>query len=116
MTEHDEQTAVMDWYRSVGCHRWPELWITSNPNAAKMSYGAAAYMRAEGRTAGMPDLSVHVQRGGYGALHIEMKYGKGRLSDVQKAAIKRLIDNGYRVAVCYSSTEAIRVITDYMAQ
>jgi hypothetical protein len=116
MSEHDEQTAVMDWYRSVGCHRWPELYMYATPNAGRMSFGAASYMRSEGRTAGIPDLFIAVQRGGYGGLYVEMKHGKGKLSDAQRIAIQRLIANGYRVSVCYSAADAIRVITDYMAQ
>ena len=114
MTEHDEQTAVMEWYRSVGCRRWPDLFLYAAANAARMSYGAAAYMRSEGRTAGIPDLFAAVQRGGHGGLYIEMKHGKGKLSDAQLATIQRLRANGYRVEVCYSAAEAIRVITEYI--
>jgi len=116
MSEHDEQVAVIQWASWIAAKRWPLAVIYGNANAAKMSIGAAMYMRAEGRTSGVPDITVATPRCGYGALYIEMKHGKGKLSQSQKEMIARLTAADNKCVVCYSAKEAIAEIEKYLSE
>jgi hypothetical protein len=114
MTEHTSQTMLFNWAAwQSGKH--PELKLMySIPNAGKRSLGAAAYMRSEGLKSGVPDVCLPVPRGGYGALYIEMKTIKGKVSDKQADWILSLSAAGNCVRVCRSYEEAIEVITEYL--
>lgn len=69
---------------------------------------------AEGLRSGVPDLCLPVPRHGYGALYIEMKFGKGRLSNAQRIYKQQLEDAGNKVAVCYTADAAVEVLRHYL--
>lgn len=116
--EHDEQVALFVWAAEHEAEH-PELhWLFAVPNfAGRLGNTTArhgAYLKAEGRKPGVPDLWLPVARKGYHGLVIEMKVEPNRPSDVQNAWLVWLEGAGYSVHVCYSAEEAQVVILDYL--
>ena len=115
MSEHDEQTAVIDWCKCQE-RQHPELaLIFAVPNVGTGSAVRGAKMKAEGLKAGVPDLCMPVARGQYHGLFIEMKFGKNIPTDSQQWWLTQLTEQGYFVIVCWSADEAIAVIENYLA-
>ena len=114
MSEHAEQVALIKWAQLMA-RQYPELdCIYANPNAGKRSIGAARYMIAEGMRAGVPDICLPVPRNGYGALYIELKYGKGKASEKQLEWIDRLNRHGNLAVVCTGWDAARLQILSYL--
>ena len=109
-SEHQIQKAVFQWLRTVH----PRVIAYAIPNAARRSAAQAAYLKAEGLRAGMPDIVVAAPRGGYHALYIELKTKKGRLSEAQHETLLALAELDYACAVARGVDEAIDLITKYL--
>lgn len=106
-SEEAEQAAVIDY---CAIKNIPVVHI---PNEGKRSPSYGAKLKRMGLKKGFPDLFFPIPRGGYHGLFIEMKYGKGKLSDDQKEWLQSLSDSGYACYVCYGADEAIRIIKNY---
>lgn len=83
------------------------------PNGGHRNKITAAILKREGTIAGCPDIFLAVPRYNFGGLWIEMKAEKGKLSTAQKEMIKEL-EQGYKVAVCYSFDDFTRTVNEYM--
>ena len=111
-SEHDLQTACVNWFRM----QYPQHIIYAIPNGGQRNTIVAAKLKAEGVTAGIPDLHIPIARHGSQSLYIEMKNGKqGRLSEHQKHTIQILQDAGHRVAVCRDMQEFINEVKNYLS-
>lgn len=114
MTEHTAQSMVFSW-AMWNSKKYPELKLLfAIPNAGKRSIGAAAYMRSEGLKSGVPDVCLPVPRGEYGALYIEMKTIKGKVSPNQAAWVADLQAAGNKVEVCRTYEDAVKALSDYL--
>lgn len=118
--EHDGQVALFAWAAEMEAQH-PELrWLFAVPNFAgrlgKATARHGAYLNAEGRKPGIPDVWLPVARRGFHGLVIEMKVAPNRPSDVQFAWLVWLEGAGYAVHVCYSATDAQSVILDYLTE
>jgi hypothetical protein len=103
--------------RMVGFHekRYPELALLQASAAGEVRDDrTGAKLKAMGLRPGFTDLVLHVPRGIYHALHIEMKSTKGHVSDEQKRVHALLERYGNKVAVCRSAGEAWTVLVDYI--
>lgn len=101
-TEHEEQREVVRWFRQ----QWPDVRIFAIPNGGARSPTTAVRLKAEGVSAGVPDLFVP----GW-ALWIEMKRTKGgRVGPDQKDWMDYLYSIGHRVIVCHGAEDAKRQI------
>ena len=115
MSEHQQQVTVMQW-AALMVNKYPFIdLLHAIPNGGARHIAVAKKLKAEGVKAGVPDLCLPVARGGYHGLYIEMKDKTGKVSNSQAWWIERLRQNKYRVEVCYSATEAIKVLEDYYA-
>jgi len=119
MSEHDQQKAVVEYCDRILIHKQREkvnghFPIFATPSAGKRSHQLAAYMKAEGLRAGVPDLFIPVARGGFHGLWIEMKTVVGKISPSQIEWIQYLTDAGYMAKVCRSASEAIDCIEKYL--
>lgn len=113
-SEHEQQVTVIAWAR-LKEYEHPELALLhAIPNAGKRSIRLAAWMKAEGLKAGVPDLCLPVARGNYHGLYIEMKWGDNTPSDEQEWWLSALGEQGYLATVCWSAGEAIETIEQYL--
>jgi len=97
-SEHTEQVNFVRWFRL----QYRDVLIFAIPNGEQRNKITGAKLKAEGVTAGVPDLFIPAWK-----LFIEMKRSKGgSLSAVQKERIKELEEAGYRVFVCKGFDDA----------
>lgn len=116
ISESQIQRAVIRWWgfahRGLGVASESRLF--SIPNGGKRSIITASIMKAEGARKGAVDFMLLVPRGGYHGLLLEMKRPGGQLTPEQKQFLKDHLDDGYGTAVCFTSEQAINVITFYL--
>ena len=106
-TEHEEQRDLVRWFR----RKYGPVRIFAIPNGGYRSMTAAAKFKAEGVSAGIPDLFVPAWR-----LWIEMKRQKGgRVSPEQADWIAYLEGVGFTCFVCPGSENAQAQIEAFAA-
>lgn len=103
-TEHVEQREFVQWVQ-----QWTPYLVLAIPNGGKRGKAEAMRLKAEGVTAGVPDLQIP-----FFNLWIEMKAGGGSLSPVQREMHERLRGQGQTVVTCFSTDEAINVVAARM--
>jgi VRR-NUC domain len=116
LSEHQEQSLVIDW-----CHghlvldpRLKLIFAIPNGLWAK-NKSVAAKAVAEGLKKGVPDLLLPIASQGFYGLFIEMKKStNSSTSAAQKQWHKDLRKQGYRCEVCKGREQAIAVIVDYL--
>lgn len=125
MSEHSEQSAVIDWARKLE-NLYPELgMLFAVPNGAKLPYvkdpksgrrysPEAFKLRAEGLRKGVPDLCLPVARQGFCGMFVEMKVGDNKPSPEQVAYLDALAGHNYYAAVCWGADDAISSIAEYL--
>ena len=114
MTESAEQIALFKW-ASLSIKTYPELALLYHiPNGGLRNVVVAVRLKKEGVKKGVPDLCLPVARAGFHGLYIEMKAGKGRLSDEQEKWLKDLSEQGYCTHVAYGWIEAKRILEVYL--
>jgi hypothetical protein len=112
MTEHQEQVAVINWFRLQ--HRQYANFLFSIPNGGVRHIGTAVKLKKEGSMAGVPDLFLMIPMNGHHGLWIEMKIKGGRVSDSQKEFMESATLMGYPAVVCYGFDEAKDAINKYL--
>lgn len=105
--EHKEQVAWFKWFRL----QYPNVLAYAIPNGGHRHPAVAGKLKAEGVTAGVPDIFIADGRPG---MFIEMKSKEGRVSPEQRDIQTRLLDSGYCVAVCYGWDEARLAAIEYL--
>ena len=91
-SEHIEQVFFVAWFR----RKYPNIWIFAIPNGGGRSKAQAGQLKAEGVSAGVPDLYIPAWR-----VWIEMKRQKGGTVSVeQKDWHEYLRSIGDTVFVC----------------
>lgn len=113
--EHDEQVVLFQW-AALHEAEHPELrWLFAVPNwIGTRTRHHGAYLKAEGRKPGVPDIWLPCSRRHYHGLVIELKILPNRPSDEQRAWLAALEAADYAVHVCYSAPEAQAVILSYL--
>ncbi|PSU99754.1 VRR-NUC domain-containing protein [Photobacterium kishitanii] len=117
-SESAEQKALIEWagYTVIHGLRIGD-YLTHVPNEGKRGPKAIKDFIELGGSPGYPDLMLDIPTSKYHGLRIEMKAPKPQksaISDNQTQWLHRLADIGYRAVICYSVSEAITVITEYM--
>jgi len=114
MTEHTEQVALFNWAKLMES-RHPQLGLLfSIPNGGHRHVVVASKLKASGTKAGIPDIFLPVPCGTKHGLWIELKFGKNRVSKIQKEWLNKLNNEGYATEVCYGFDEARQAIIDYL--
>lgn len=90
----------------------PDCFVFHVPNGGQRSRFEGAIFKGMGTVAGVPDLVV-LWRGGAGFL--ELKAGKGGLSESQRAVHARLAELGYPVAVARTMEEVEAALVSWGA-
>jgi hypothetical protein len=115
-SEHNEQRQLILW-KTLMLPNLPELQnLFAIPNGTWTTHQVGGRMKAEGVSAGVPDLFLAWPAQHYHGLFIEMKYGNGTTSREQREWILRLENAGYKVVVCFSFLSARNVILDYLGK
>ncbi len=106
-TEHEEQRDLVRWFR----RKYGPVRIFAIPNGGYRSMTAAAKFKAEGVSAGIPDLFVPAWK-----LWVEMKRQKGGcVSPEQADWIEYLQGIGYTCLICPGSENAQAQIEAFAA-
>jgi len=114
-SEHEEQVFLFQWAEKA-TGRYPELKLLhAIPNFARVSPRWGAWMKAEGKRAGVPDVHLPVPRGGYASLYIELKVGKNQLSPSQEMWAESLRAAKNYVVACWGWEVAREAIESYLA-
>ena len=115
-TETKDQMHYVTWMRAFH----PDVIFTISPAAFKFAGTPlqrqiqGKRMKAMGYQVGTPDIMVFYPIGLYHGLFIELKYGKGKLSDEQRELLLRLSTLGYSCWTCLGYKEAVEVTTRYL--
>lgn len=121
MSEHDQQKAVIKYWRAK--HPKQANCLFSIPNGTHLAGSVRARsaqmnkLKAEGLVNGVSDLFLMIAKGGYHGLFIEMKdQGKTKcsVSDSQQLHINTANKNGYLAVWCAGAGQAIKQLDDYM--
>lgn len=115
VSEHTEQVWLFQW-ASNATVGYPELAsLFAIPNFARLTPRWGAYMKAEGKRAGVPDICLPVARKPWHALYVELKAGKNKCSPEQTAWHSLLGSQGNCVLVCYGFEAAKKAILEYLS-
>jgi len=114
-TEHEEQKAVILWSQ-LHAVRYPELALLfAIPNGARVRWGTANKLKAEGLKRGVPDLCLPVPRGTYHGLFLELKRLKHASHHPQQRWWQhQLRQQGYFVVVAAGAERAIHWLQRYL--
>ena len=97
-TEHQEQVEFIQWFRRT----YIDVRIFAIPNGESRSQSAGARLKAEGVSAGVPDLFIPAWN-----TWIEMKRSKGgSVSEKQKDWLAYLESVGHKTFVCKGADSA----------
>ena len=116
--EHDEQVMLFEWIEQMRPLE-PALYLAyAIPNGGHRFPAVAAMLKAEGVTAGVPDICIAVPRGKWHSLYIELKRRNhsNRPTKLQEEWIERLNSYNNMAVVCYGCNEAQQAITTYLQQ
>lgn len=109
VSESDLQRRVVRWLRGQGL----PCYATSNERSD--SARQISRLKAQGMTPGIPDLTVPVPSGPYGALYIELKRGGNDLTPAQAEQIRALEEAGNACVVCYTLGQVQTFVREYLA-
>ena len=110
--EHLLQVQCVNWFR----WQYPKELIYAIPNGGQRNIITAKKLKAEGVTAGIPDLFVAAACGGYNGIYIELKNGQqGIVSENQKSIIAHLQNKGYKVVISRSFEDFVSKINAYLS-
>lgn len=82
------------------------------PNGGFRNKSTAVKLKKEGVLAGVWDIFLSVPTSEYGGLFIELKYGRNKLTEYQKAF--RQANTGYKYEVVYTVDEFIKAVSTYL--
>ena len=116
MSEHDTQSAFMNYvhYREATI---PELrWLHAVPNGGARNAVTGARMKAEGTRKGIYDLFWPFPRGEFKGLYLEFKHGRNKLTPEQEEFGEFVRQHGYKTGVAYTVDEGIEILEDYLGK
>ena len=114
LTEHEEQVMFFNHCKAKAMEDPLYELPFAIPNQGKRSYRLANYFKSEGLKAGVPDIFVPIERGGFSGLFIEMKTTSGELSSGQRKWLQRLEKEGYYCVIAFGGKHAIEMLEKYL--
>lgn len=111
LSEHAIQKAYFDWARMHPVARR----AYAIPNGGQRNKIVASKLKAEGVRKGVLDVHLPVQSGGCAGLWLEFKSSTGRLTPEQRDEAAQLASDGFCVAVCHDTLDAIDITTKYIS-
>ena len=120
--EDELHIAAVRWFN----YQFPLLrdYLHHSPNEGSRSrkvnkYGVeyspeASRLKKKGTKPGFPDIAIYYKSKGFSGIAIELKAGKGKLSDAQIGWLDRLTDQGWFTACVDNLDEFIKIVTSYL--
>lgn len=107
------QATCVKWFRL----QYPKLdrLLFAVPNGGYRSRFEAAILNGEGVVSGVSDLILLIPSNRYASLCIEMKSGRNRQTDNQKAFQAAVEATGNKYVVCRTFDEFVKIIKDYLS-
>lgn len=112
--EELQQIAFFDYCRLVASHHAAWRMAYHIPNESKASIQRRITMARAGVKKGMPDICIPIANDKYHSLYIEMKVKPNKASPHQVEMMCELMANGNYACICWSSAEAIDMVTKYI--
>jgi hypothetical protein len=84
------------------------------PNGGHRFKSVGGELLDEGLRSGYPDIIGDLARGCYHGLRVELKYGSNKPTKEQIKQLQRKSNNGFFCAVCFSLSECIQVLEEYL--
>lgn len=110
-----QQRAYFEWVDTVLIRDYAGAqWIHAIPNGERRDARTGALLKAMGVRAGILDIDVPIPRTPFAGLKIEMKSGKGRISDAQERYLAHCRSVGYLTEICRTWVEAARATCRYL--
>lgn len=111
-TEHQEQSAVVEWFRM----QYPKYAsnLVAIPNGGKRDIHVARKLKKEGTVAGASDLFLIKRNRGYCGMFIEMKTKTGKAQPTQLQFLNMVKQEGFLGIICYGADDAMAKIKLYM--
>ena len=117
-----EQRALIQWANLQAIPPAPDVtpgakvadYLYAIPNGGKRSRIEAAIMQGEGVKAGVHDLHLPLAREGSIGLWIEMKAGKGKLTESQADWREQMLLAGHQCVTCWTWESAVHHIKEYL--
>lgn len=106
------QAAIIRWFAMAYPRYDKMLFAIENKRRATPIQGAR--LKQQGIKAGVPDLCLALPTEKFGALYIELKFGKNKQTEDQKEFERACKEFGNCYQLIYSFDEAIRIITSYI--
>lgn len=113
-SEHEIQAAFIQYCNWMAIQDERYQLVAAVPNGGQRHPAVAQKLKKEGVKPGYPDVIIDVPNAHFHGLRIEFKRPKGQQTAAQKEWQKRLTKQGFLYTVCYSTTEAIQVLTEYL--
>jgi hypothetical protein len=107
LNRSDDQRAMI---QHIAWRARPGVFAFHVPNGGWRSRVEGAILKAIGTVAGVPDIICIFQGRVY---TLELKAGRGRLTDVQRVVHERLRKAGANVAVAHGIDQALRVLESW---
>ena len=114
--ESQEQALFFRWLESLTLDREPvRPHCYAVPNGGSRHPAEAANMKAQGVTAGIPDICIDIPAGPYHGLRIELKRrGKPKPTEEQCRQLELRRQMGYHAVVCEGFDEARKATVQYL--
>jgi len=112
LTEHQEQSLLIKWFRLQ--HKAFAKCLWAIPNGGMRNMGTAIKLKQEGVIAGVPDLFLMIPKNGWHGMFIEMKAKGGKLQPNQQEFMGIATLLGYQSVVCYGFEDAKDLIQEYL--
>lgn len=106
------QQSCVSWFKIQYPKIAPLLFAV--PNGGKRNAREASIMKSEGVTAGVADLILLLPNKKHNAMCIEMKYGNGKQSPLQKQWAEIAQANGAKYTIIRSIEQFIQEVTEYI--
>lgn len=106
------QTAVVRWF-ALAYPKYDRMFFAIE-NKRNVNPVQGAKLKMQGIKAGVADLCLALPTEKYGALYIELKFGKNKQTAEQIEFEKACLTFGNKYELVYSFDQAIKIITSYI--
>jgi hypothetical protein len=113
-SEHELQRELVARVMALASKHPDILDLHAIPNGDWRGPRVASRLKTEGVLPGVPDLFLPTPRGKWHGFYIELKQGRGSVSDVQWGFMERAMSRGYLCRVYNNLQLALEAVEEYL--